>query len=131
MRAASGRIRATARSDSTLLVNGRRLAVGSQSFALGSGVLGGAGEFLHAGRARRGECRHLRRYQVFGGAAGAQDCRQCRGGNDSGQPGAHRYSLSRGQRPNATASAAPMDRITPPTVVPDSTRCALKMSLRN
>src|SRR5205807_8989952 len=43
----------------------------------------------------------------------------------------HRYSLSLGQSPSATANAAATDNAAAPTVAPDSTRRALRMSLRN
>src|SRR5262245_9992337 len=43
----------------------------------------------------------------------------------------HRYSLSRGHNPSATATAATTDSTAAPTVAPDSTRRALTMSLRS
>ena len=43
----------------------------------------------------------------------------------------HRYSLSRGHSPSATAIAATTDSTAAPTVAPDSTRRALTMSLRS
>ena len=43
----------------------------------------------------------------------------------------HRYSLSLGHNPSATAIAATTDSTAAPTVAPDSTRRALRMSLRN
>ena len=43
----------------------------------------------------------------------------------------HRYSLILGHSPSATATAAPTDSNAPPTVVPDSTRRADRMSERS
>ena len=129
------RILATAASASALLGNGRRLAVRSQLSSSGLGGCGGSGGSLgHPGRGGRRQRRHRRRhvYSVWpqpASTVAVTTAMQARAPPAAGRH--HRYSLSLGHRPSATAIAAPTDSTAPPTVVPDSTRRADRMSLRN